>query len=486
LRAHPRWRGVVDRNALTLFLRHNYVPTPYTIYEGVSKLPAGSWLNLPLARAGARQTEIRPYWSLREVAESGVSSLLENDDTCAVIEGERLLREAVKLRMEADVPLGAFLSGGIDSSTVVALMQAQSNRPIKTFSIGFHEPAYDEAHHARAVSRHLGTEHTELYVTPEQAMAVIPRLPSLYDEPFSDSSQIPTFLVSELARRHVTVSLSGDGGDELFCGYNRYFIGRRVWRMIEHAPRWSRQLLMYGLRAFPTSAWANAYRLIQSAVPRSLRMQHPGEKVHLLAAILPSRSPEEMYHCLVSHWKSPATVVVNGHEPPTTLTDTTQWAQLRDFTQRMMFLDSVSYLPDDILVKVDRASMAVGLEARVPLLDHRLVEFAWRLPLSMKLRNGEGKWLLRQVLYKYVPKNLFDRPKMGFGVPIDRWLRGPLRQWAESLLNADRLRQEGFFHPVPIRAMWKEHLSGGRNWQYYLWDVLMFQAWLEAQQVRAT
>jgi asparagine synthase (glutamine-hydrolysing) len=478
LRSHPYWRGHIDRRALALFLRHSYIPAPYTIYEGVQKLPPASWLSLPLAGASPERARINPYWSVRAAAEAGIASPLPEDDGAVMDEADSLLRDAVKMRMQADVPLGAFLSGGIDSSAVVALMQTQSSRPVNTFSIGFHEQVYNEAHHAAAVARHLGTEHTELYVTPEQAMAVIPRLPSLYDEPFSDSSQIPTFLVSELARRHVTVSLSGDGGDELFCGYNRYFLGRRFWSSIERKPRWLRRLIARGLAAFPPSLWSRIYHFAEPVIPRSLHMHNPGDKLHLIAEILSLDTPEALYHNLVSHWKNPSDLVIDGTEAQTALTDRDSWARLPEFTQRMMYLDAVSYLPDDILVKVDRASMGVSLEARVPLLDHRVVEFAWRVPLSMKLRGGEGKWLLRQVLYKYVPKALFDRPKMGFGVPIDHWLRGQLRDWAEQLLDPQRMRQEGYLRPEPIRAKWEEHLSGRRNWQYYLWDVLMFQAWL--------
>lgn len=484
LRIHPAFRGEIDRDALTLFLRHNYIPAPYSIYKRIHKLPPGTILSLSVD--GRQRDEegisLVPYWLAKEVAEQGVQQPFRDSEQEAVEELDRLLRDAVKLRMEADVPLGAFLSGGIDSSTVVALMQAQSPRPVNTFSIGFHESGYNEAEDAKRVAHRLGAEHTELYVTPEEAMAVIPRLPSLYDEPFSDSSQIPTFLVSQLARRHVTVSLSGDGGDELFGGYNRYFWGRSLWQKVGWLPCGVREVLAKALRMRSPQEWETLFQKYSSLLPERMRQRNPGDKLHKLADVLAVVGPEAMYMGLVSHWQEPASLVVEANEPPTILTDPGQWAQLPDFTQRMMYLDLVTYLPDDILTKVDRASMGVSLEARVPLLDYRVVEFAWGLPLSMKMRQGQGKWILRQVLYRYVPRELVERPKMGFGVPIDAWLRGPLRDWAESLLEERRLREDGFLNPEPVRKKWEEHLAGNRNWQYHLWDILMFQAWLEGQK----
>ncbi len=383
--------------------------------------------------------------------------------------------------MIADVPLGAFLSGGIDSSTVVALMQAQSNRPIKTFTIGFHEVEYDEAQYAKCIAGHLGTDHTELYVTSQEARDVIPKLPRIYSEPFADSSQIPTYLISNLARQEVVVSLSGDGGDELFGGYNRYFRGRSIWRGLNPLPSFVRRISANVITSISPESWNRVLTRIRPLMPRGMRESYPGDKLHKLAEVLDTENADDFYWRLVSHWKNPEHVVLDGREAATRLTDRTYWAQLPDFTQRMMFLDLITYLPDDILTKVDRASMAVSLEARVPLLDHRVVEFAWRLPLSMKVRGGLGKWLLRQVLYKHVPKEWIERPKMGFAIPLDSWLRGPLQEWAEELLGENRLRKEGFFDPAPVRIKWNEHLSGRRNWQYYLWDILMFQAWLEAQ-----
>jgi asparagine synthase (glutamine-hydrolysing) len=420
---------------------------------------------------GNREGDPVHYWSLREMAERGQGQPFAGSEMEAIMALEAHLLKSISLQMIADVPLGAFLSGGIDSSTVVALMQAQSSRPVKTFTIGFHEEDYNEAQHAKSVARHLGTEHTELYVTPNEAINVIPRLPALYDEPFSDSSQIPTLLISQLAKQHVTVSLSGDAGDELFGGYNRYSLAVRLLRRFDWMPYPVRYVLGKTLAVAPAPVWAYIGRLAGVS-------QGP-EKARKVIEILGAPDLERLYRVMVSHWNSPTNVVIGAIEPSTALTDRDIWPTITEFEHRMMYLDAMSYLPDDILVKVDRAAMGMSLETRVPFLDHRVVELAWRLPLSMKIRGGQGKWILKQVLFKYVPEELIERPKMGFGVPIDSWLRGPLRQWVEALLDESRLRREGYFNPAPIRQKWVEHLSGQRNWQYYLWDVLMFQAWLE-------
>jgi asparagine synthase (glutamine-hydrolysing) len=379
--------------------------------------------------------------------------------------------------MIADVPLGVFLSGGVDSSTVVAMMQMQSSRPVKTFAIGFHESRYDEAPFARAVARHLGTEHHELYVTPAEAVKVIPSLPDLYDEPFADSSQIPTHLVSELARQYVTVSLSGDGGDELFGGYVRYAIGRRIARAVA-LPRWTRAILASLIGGLTGERWDDLGRLLSPLV-RSPRL---GAKVHKVREILAAGNTDLMYRELMSAWRDPAQVVKGAREPVTAMFDASKWLRLPGVLERMMLLDLVAYLPDDILVKVDRASMAVSLEAREPLLDHRLIEFAWSLPQSFKIRRGIGKWPLRQVLERYVPRHLTERPKTGFGMPVYEWLRGPLREWAESHLSEKRLEAEGYFDPGPIRQRWSEHLAGRGSSDPHLWTVLMFQGWLGHQK----
>jgi len=477
LRAHPAFRPQVDRDALALYVRHTCVPAPHSIYQGIRKLPPATSLTLSPTAVGSTPAPI-PYWSVREAAERGLAKSFTGSPSEARTQLDELLRDAVRLRLEADVPLGAFLSGGVDSSTVVALMQAQCDRPIQTFTVGFHEAAFNEAEHAKAVAHHLGTDHTELYVTPEEAMAVIPRLPTLYDEPFSDASQIPTFLISELARRSVKVSLSGDGGDELFGGYVRHAWSQRLWKGVQWLPKPVRRAVA-GALSFPApETWDTLYQPFARLLPRSLQQRSPGYNAHKLARVLMVDRPDALYLSLVSYWHDPGDLVLGVTEPLTAVTDRAQHPALPDPARQMMYLDAVSYLPDDILAKVDRASMGVSLEARVPLLDHRIVEFAWHLPLAFNIRDGQSKWLLRQVLYQYVPPSLIDRPKSGFGVPIGAWLRGPLREWAEDLLTEKTLRQEGFFNPLPIRQKWSEHLAGRRNWQYHLWVVLMFQAWL--------
>ncbi len=479
LKAHPEWQGEIQRNSVALLMRHGNIPAPYSIYNNILKLMPGTILRVPTTLSPGVLPEVQTYWSAKQVAELGQDKLLTLSPEEATDNLDSLLRDTIRGKMIADVPLGVFLSGGIDSSTVAAMMQAESHQPIKSFSIGFHEEGYNEAEYSKAVARHLGTDHTEIFVTSDQALAVISRLPTLYDEPFSDPSQIPTFLVSELTREHVKVALSGDGGDELFGGYNRHVLGKTIWDRIAWLPRSIRYPVARFIHMFPPRLWDQIFTAMGLRLFAKTNQQLFGEKLHKLADAFTASSSEEMYSNLVSHWKQPSDLVLNSAEPLTLLTNPHLWANLPDFSQRMMFLDMVSYLPDDILTKVDRASMGASLETRVPFLDHRIVEFAWRLPLSMKIRDGQGKWLLRQVLYRYVPKTLMDRPKMGFGVPIDSWLRGPLREWAEELLDESRLRREGFFRPSIVRQKWAEHLSGQRNWQYCLWDVLMFQSWLE-------
>jgi asparagine synthase (glutamine-hydrolysing) len=475
LKAHPAFVADIDRGALCLLLRHNYIPAPHSIYQGIAKLEPGCMLSVSLVR---REPKIWKYWDAVDVALTGLAKPFEGTPDDAVDALELLAKDAVRQQMIADVPLGAFLSGGVDSSTVVALMQAQSSRPVKTFTIGFNEEGYNEAVHAKAVSHHLGTEHTELYVSPQQAMKVIPRLPSMYCEPFADSSQIPTFLVSQLAKQHVTVSLSGDAGDELFCGYNRYQFTESLWRKLTMVPRPLRALAAKGITALSPNTWDR----LASIMPGVNRYAALGDKLHKGAGVLASATADELYLGMVSHLSDPASWVIGGQEPSTHLTGLRPDLGGLSAVERMMALDTISYLPDDILVKVDRAGMGVSLEGRMPFLDHRIVEFAWSLPLKYKLRDGQTKWPLRQLLYRHVPRELIDRPKMGFGVPLHDWLRGPLREWAESFLNEDSLQQEGYFYPAPIRKMWAEHLSGQRNWMAQLWSVLMFQAWLREQR----
>lgn len=472
LRAHPAFNATVDRGALALLLRHNYIPAPYSIYQGIHKLPPGTWLQLV---PGQRDVAPVAYWSLAEVAERGMAHPFQGSEADALNALEQHLGNAVRGQMMADVPLGALLSGGIDSTVITALMQASSRQPVRTFTIGFDEKQYDEATHARAVAAHLGTAHTELRLSGVDALALVPQLPAMYDEPFADSSQLPTHLVMKLARQHVTVALSGDAGDELFGGYNRYFLGPKAWQRIRWMPPALRRAVGAGLTAVP----ANTVNFLLGPLARRAGVALPGDKAHKLGARLRHvRDQDDLYVSLVSEWPGPAGMVLGGFMQPNLLDDRTRWPHLADPVARMMALDGLTYLPDDILVKVDRASMAVSLETRAPFLDREVIEFAWSLPMSMKLRDGKGKWLLRRLVDRDVPSALMDRPKMGFGIPLDQWLRGPLRDWAEALLDADRLQREGYLDPQPIRAAWLKHQRGEASYGYRLWSVLMFQAWL--------
>jgi asparagine synthase (glutamine-hydrolysing) len=479
LTEHPQFRPEIDRSALTLLLRYNYIPAPFSIYRGIGKLLPGTILTL---RQDTDEPTIEEYWSGAAVAAAGVADPLELSDAEALDQLEAKLETAIAGQMIADVPLGAFLSGGVDSSAVVALMQKLSPRPVKTFTIGFHEAAYNEAEHAKAVARHLGTDHTELYVTAAQAREVIPKLPHIYDEPFADASQIPTHLVSSLARQHVTVSLSGDGGDELFGGYNRYLLTSQLWGKISAIPKPLRAAAAHAMTVVSPAAWTRFGQAARPMLPRIAQVSLLGDKIHKGAPLLRSDSVADLYSGMVSLWREPDSIVIGAAEPRSQATGLAPPLEGLSDIERMMALDMLGYLPGDILAKVDRAAMAVSLETRVPYLDHRVVEFAWRLPFDLKIRGGETKWILRQLLYRYVPKSLIERPKMGFGVPIGDWLRGPLRDWAEALLDEGRLRSEGFFRPEPVRRMWEAHLRGTVDEQYRLWGILMFQSWLEANR----
>jgi asparagine synthase (glutamine-hydrolysing) len=473
---NPNFKAVINRNALISFLRFGYVPAPLSIYENVYKLESGTVLRIS-DQESQKSQEKMCYWSAREAAAAALDSPFQGDECEAVAELDSLIRRSVRERMIADVPLGAFLSGGVDSSTIVALMQQQASQPVRTFTIGFGVKNFNEAVYAKAVASHLHTDHTELYVDEAKALEVIPRLPTIYDEPFADSSQIPTFLVAELARKSVTVSLSGDGGDELFGGYERYFWARKIRDSFGWMPK-TKVKVARALQDLNNYGWM--VNSIARGMPIRFRQPNFSAKLQTISEIIETVPPKMVYRSLAfHHCEYPERFVLGGTEPETVLTDQSQWPRGMGFTELLMYLDVLTYLPDDILAKVDRASMAASLEARVPFLDdHRIVEFAWRLPLSMKIKGNQGKQILRQVLYQYVPKNLIERPKQGFLIPIDRWLRGPLRDWAEELLDEHKLVSEGFLAPVQIRQIWNEYLAGKNSAHNFLWDVLMFQAWL--------
>jgi asparagine synthase (glutamine-hydrolysing) len=485
LRALPGFNNPVSRESLAQYLRLGYVQGPTTIYEGIHKLPPGTWAIVHPRQQGWQPP--KSYWSLvGDAVVPGLSAQQASPlhDPEGISQLEAALSDAVRLQALADVPLGAFLSGGVDSSTIVALMQAQSTNRVRTFTIGFEEAGFDESPHASAVAAHLGTAHHTLYVTAREARDVIPQLPWMYDEPFADSSQIPTHLVCRAARQQVKVALSGDAGDELFGGYNRYFWGPRVWDKVNWLPHPLRRVLGAGVQAVPAPLWAS--------LGDATGVVRLDEKAYKLATRLKRvRSVDDLYESLVTEWPEDLDLVLrrdgvgNSGAASRGLGGSNGVAELPpgivDPAARMMLRDSLSYLPDDILCKVDRASMACSLEVRAPFLDHRVVETAWRLPMHMKIRDNQGKWALRHVLYKYVPQALIERPKAGFGIPVGIWLRGPLREWAEALLNPQRLADEGYLIPGLITRIWTEHLSGRRDHTAKLWAVLMFQAWLEHQ-----
>jgi asparagine synthase (glutamine-hydrolysing) len=467
LRAHPAFDAEIDRNAVAAFLRYGYIPAPHSIYRGICKLMPGGMLTVTIRRDGS--FDVPPpqaYWSLQERLQQGAVQPFEGDDQEAIGELDRLCLRSVRQQMIADVPLGAFLSGGVDSSLVVAAMQSQSPGPIKTFTIGFRDKAFDEAPQARRIAHHLGTDHTELYVTPHDAQQVIPQLARIYDEPFSDSSQIPTFIVARLARRAVTVSLSGDGGDELFGGYPRYQRAVKLWQAVAALPRSLRRPLG---------------RAVQAALDGAgLANRGSCARIYAAAQLLAADRAGQCYQAVVSRWKKPSQAVLRANEPLDAFTDPGRAVCGGDFFRDIMATDALSYLPDDILVKVDRAAMAVSLESRAPLLDHRLMEFSLRLPHRFLVRDGQTKWLLRQLLYRYVPAELVAHGKQGFAVPLGNWLRGPLRDWAESMFDETRLRRDGFFQPLVVRRKWHEHCHGRRDRMPYVWSILMFNAWLDA------
>ena len=468
---HDSFKARVDRDSLSHYMRYNCIPSPHSIYKGIYKLDPGKFLSVSLKN---QNPKIQTYWSGLEVAFKGMSSNFQGSETEAINKLENLLKSTIKEQMISDVSLGAFLSGGVDSSTIVALMQSQSNERVKTFTVGFNEEDHNEAQYAKLVANHLGTDHTEVYVTSKDALEVIPSLPSVFDEPFSDSSQIPALLISKLARESVTVSLSGDGGDEIFGGYNRYLATQNLWRYLTFFPVLFRKFVSKGILKIPSKDWDKLGKLFQNFIG----INNFGDKMHKGADVLAADSSDDLYLKLTSHWASPESLVLGSSKSSNLLQEYLN--KLEGFNQinKMMVVDMLTYLPNDILTKVDRAAMSVSLETRVPFLNHKIIEFCSSLPLSLKLRKGTSKWILRQVLYKYVPSELIERPKAGFAVPINDWLKGSLRSWAEELLDENLMKQEGFFDVEQIRNKWVEHLSGRRNWGHHLWDVLMFQSWL--------
>ena len=466
-----------NRDAFALFLRYGYIPQPYSAYRGINKLQAGSLLRLTGNHLHSQKLpEVRKYWDMEEFLPTSASVGVSTQEAVSRIEA--LLEQSVKGQMLSEVPLGAFLSGGVDSSTIVALMQKHSAKPIKTFTVGFRDEHFNEAVHAKAIAEHLGTEHTELYVTAQDALAVVPRIADIYDEPFSDSSQIPTFLISQLARTKVTVSLSGDGGDELFLGYARYPLLAKYWLTMGVLPHGLRAVVSACLKSIPMGLWDNFFRLARPILSRTAYASANGWRLYRIADMLRLSDSAACYSEMMSHWGAGTSLVKGalplGHEMALPFNP-----ELDGLMKKAGLRDMKSYLPDDILVKVDRAAMANSLETRVPLLDHRIVEFALSLPEALHRRDGQSKWLLRQVLYRHVPKALIDRPKMGFGVPLTDWLRGPLKEWAGDLLSAENLSRIDMLESVPVVNLWKRHLAGTTDGQYPLWNVLMLLEWIK-------
>src|SRR6266511_995482 len=470
---HPDFQGRINNASVGLLLKYGYIPAPHSIWKGIHKLPPG---HLLVVKTTDSKPDSTAYWSIGALADSGNGC---RDEHTMQEELHALLRDSIRLQMVADVPVGAFLSGGVDSSAVVALMQSQCTRRVGTFAIVFDEKEYNEADHARLVAEHLGTEHKELRVSPADALAVIPRLPSIFDEPFADSSQIPTLLVAQLTRRHVTVCLSGDGGDELFAGYAHYPQAQRRWRTIRRLPAAIREGCGRMLGAVEERHWNRLLGRLQYMLPKSVTRGLSAYKLQRFGLALRAVDATAFYDVQVSKWLAPQSIMASPFEENCRNAALQGVPRDRDVIESMACFDILSYLPEDVLTKVDRTSMTVALEARVPLLDHRIVTLALGLPTHLKLRDGESKWLLRRILYQYVPPKLIERPKMGFRVPVAQWLRGPLRSWAEDLLDSRKLEQTGYLVSAPIRAKWREHVEGKQNWEHLLWSVLMFQAWHE-------
>lgn len=478
LKEHPEFDKKINQDAIALQLRYSYIPDPYSIYKNVYKLLPGHYIQL--SKRNLKQNDLpdpKIYWCLAKTAINGSSNQSNKSEEEIKNELENQLRLTVKKQMISDAPIGAFLSGGIDSSAVVSLMQSQSNTPINTFTIGFDDKDFNEAHYAKKIAKHLSTNHTEMYISSKEAINIVPKLSKIYDEPFSDSSQISTFLISQLTKQQVKVALTGDGGDELFCGYNRYIFGEKLWNVSRAIPASLRKVFSSGIQLVSQKNWDKILKYL----PIINRYNNVGDKLYKVTRAFDAKTFYDFYQLLSSHWHKSNEVVINSKEPKIFSNQLKQQLETLDKQQQMMILDFLTYLPGDILVKIDRASMASSIETRAPFLDHKLIEYVWKIPHRFKNKNGQGKWILKEILKQYVPKDLTERPKMGFGVPIGTWLRGPLKDWAENLLDEKTMQEEGFLNSKLVKKKWEEHISGIRNWQYDLWDVLMFQAWIKEQ-----
>ncbi|MBO8217672.1 asparagine synthase (glutamine-hydrolyzing) [Prochlorococcus marinus] len=473
----------INKNSLGLYMRFGYIPSPYSIYEGIYKLPPGSFVEFTIEDVKERLIPCSTqYWSLESITKRQQSNTFLGTHIDAIDYLECLLKDTISGQMQGDVPIGAFLSGGIDSSTVVSIMQSQSKNPLNTFTVGFQEFGYDESKSARAISSFIGTNHNDLVLSSAEAMKTIPYLPEIYDEPFSDVSQIPTFLISKFASKNVKVCLSGDGGDELFCGYSRHIAGPKIWRIFNKIPKPIRKICVNFIHSLPPTTWDRFYFFCEYFLPKHLRINFPGLKIYKISDLINNDSLFEVYISLISSWKAPEDIILN-YDPSKEFYDyEVSNIKLNDPHHQMMYFDSLIYLPNDILVKVDRAAMSSSLETRLPLLDHRIIEFAWSIPLSMKLKDKKSKWLLRQVLKKYLPNNLIEKPKTGFSVPIGEWLRGPLKNWANELLDEKLIDSHQYFSSKSIQQKWKEHLTGRKDWSKQIWTILMFQSWLMKRQ----